>query len=177
MWLNSVCLIMSTARSRRQKFLTAGFKLPRQARRTSVVLYYNTNYLAVCLLLLVEVYNCKVGSSDCSQCWGREDQGHLCAWCENSCKPRDDCPPNVGHCPAPEIHKVGPQIKPAGTQGAEDVCALPQLLLPLLSVASRLHKIVNHGVTHMVWRPRALSVHSQLLRERLNRVSLKRFAQ
>lgn len=54
----------------------------------------------------VEVYNCKVGSSDCSQCWGREDQGHLCGWCENSCKLRDDCPPMVEHCPSPEIHKV-----------------------------------------------------------------------
>ncbi|XP_068602339.1 plexin-D1 [Brachionichthys hirsutus] len=56
----------------------------------------------------VEVYNCKVGSSDCSQCWGREDQGHLCGWCENSCRPRDDCQPIVNQCPAPEIHKVFP---------------------------------------------------------------------
>uniref|UniRef100_A0A3Q3XR60 Sema domain-containing protein n=1 Tax=Mola mola TaxID=94237 RepID=A0A3Q3XR60_MOLML len=59
-------------------------------------------------LPLVEVYNCKVGSSDCSQCWGREDQGHLCGWCENSCKPRDDCQPIINQCPAPEIHKILP---------------------------------------------------------------------
>ncbi|MEQ2194462.1 hypothetical protein XENOCAPTIV_029747, partial [Xenoophorus captivus] len=53
----------------------------------------------------VEVYNCGAGSSDCSQCWGREDQGHLCGWCENSCRPRDDCQPIRDVCPAPEIHK------------------------------------------------------------------------
>ncbi|XP_044067900.1 plexin-D1 [Siniperca chuatsi] len=56
----------------------------------------------------VEVYNCKVGSSDCSQCWGREDQGHLCGWCENSCRPRNDCQPIKALCPAPEIHKIFP---------------------------------------------------------------------
>ncbi|KAM4562125.1 plexin-D1 [Odontesthes bonariensis] len=56
----------------------------------------------------VEVYNCRVGSSDCSQCWGREDHGHLCAWCENGCKPRDDCQPIMDQCPAPEIHKISP---------------------------------------------------------------------
>ncbi|CAB1442569.1 unnamed protein product [Pleuronectes platessa] len=56
----------------------------------------------------VEVYNCGVGSSDCSQCWGREDQGHLCGWCENGCRPRDDCQPIRDHCPAPEIHKISP---------------------------------------------------------------------
>ncbi|MED6253976.1 hypothetical protein ATANTOWER_010640, partial [Ataeniobius toweri] len=56
----------------------------------------------------VEVYNCGAGSSDCSQCWGREDQGHLCGWCENSCRPRDDCQPIRDVCPAPEIHKISP---------------------------------------------------------------------
>uniref|UniRef100_A0AAQ5WZE6 Sema domain-containing protein n=1 Tax=Amphiprion ocellaris TaxID=80972 RepID=A0AAQ5WZE6_AMPOC len=56
----------------------------------------------------VEVYNCGVGSSDCSQCWGREEQGHLCGWCENSCRPRDDCQPIRDQCPAPEIHKISP---------------------------------------------------------------------
>ncbi|XP_015250226.1 PREDICTED: plexin-D1 isoform X1 [Cyprinodon variegatus] len=56
----------------------------------------------------VEVYNCGAGSSDCSQCWGREDQGHLCGWCENSCRPRDDCQPITDVCPAPEINKISP---------------------------------------------------------------------
>ncbi|XP_014888891.1 plexin-D1 isoform X1 [Poecilia latipinna] len=56
----------------------------------------------------VEVYNCGAGSSDCSQCWGREDQGHLCGWCESSCRPRDDCQPDRNVCPAPEIHKISP---------------------------------------------------------------------
>ncbi|XP_074537799.1 plexin-D1 [Halichoeres trimaculatus] len=58
--------------------------------------------------LRVEVYNCRVGSSDCSQCWGREDQGHLCGWCENSCRPRDDCQPINEQCPAPDIHMISP---------------------------------------------------------------------
>ncbi|XP_056240547.1 plexin-D1 [Seriola aureovittata] len=60
----------------------------------------------------VEVYNCGVGSSDCSQCWGREDQGHLCGWCDNSCKPRVDCQPIRDQCPAPEINKIFPSRGP-----------------------------------------------------------------
>uniref|UniRef100_A0A3P9JHF6 Plexin D1 n=1 Tax=Oryzias latipes TaxID=8090 RepID=A0A3P9JHF6_ORYLA len=59
-------------------------------------------------VVLDKVYNCGVGSSDCSQCWGREAQGHLCGWCENSCRPRDDCQPNEDQCPAPEIHRISP---------------------------------------------------------------------
>uniref|UniRef100_A0A8C4ZSB3 Plexin D1 n=1 Tax=Gadus morhua TaxID=8049 RepID=A0A8C4ZSB3_GADMO len=58
------------------------------------------------------VYNCGVGSRDCSQCWGREDQGHLCGWCDNSCRPRDDCQPITDQCPAPEIHKISPLSGP-----------------------------------------------------------------
>uniref|UniRef100_A0A8P4KQT2 Plexin D1 n=1 Tax=Dicentrarchus labrax TaxID=13489 RepID=A0A8P4KQT2_DICLA len=81
----------------------------RQGKHSFVMLYYNNNYLSpTSHPLLVEVYNCKVGSSDCSQCWGREDQGHLCGWCENSCRPRDDCQPITDQCPAPEIHKIFP---------------------------------------------------------------------
>nr|XP_057908610.1 plexin-D1 [Doryrhamphus excisus] len=60
----------------------------------------------------VEVYNCGVGSSDCSQCWGREDQGHLCGWCENSCRLSDDCQPIKDQCPAPEIQKIFPMRGP-----------------------------------------------------------------
>uniref|UniRef100_A0A667YH04 Plexin D1 n=1 Tax=Myripristis murdjan TaxID=586833 RepID=A0A667YH04_9TELE len=62
--------------------------------------------------MTVEVYHCGVGSWDCSQCWGREDQGHLCAWCDNSCKPRDDCQPVRDQCPDPEIHKIFPLSGP-----------------------------------------------------------------
>lgn len=78
-------------------------------------LHYNNNELSyfsftfpayVPFLSLVVVYNCGVGSWDCSQCWGREDQGHLCGWCDNSCRPRDDCQPIRDQCPAPEIYKV-----------------------------------------------------------------------
>ncbi|KAL4645938.1 plexin-D1 [Arapaima gigas] len=60
----------------------------------------------------VEVYNCGAGNTDCSQCLGREDQGHLCAWCDNTCKPRDDCLPMSTHCPGPEIYKITPLSGP-----------------------------------------------------------------
>ncbi|KAI1893046.1 hypothetical protein AGOR_G00139850 [Albula goreensis] len=60
----------------------------------------------------VEVYNCGRGSADCSQCWGREDQGHHCVWCENSCRPREDCRPLNSQCPSPEIHKIWPASGP-----------------------------------------------------------------
>ncbi|CAG6021626.1 unnamed protein product [Menidia menidia] len=56
----------------------------------------------------VEVYNCGVGSWDCSQCWGREAQQHLCGWCENGCRPRGECQSIGDSCPAPEIHKILP---------------------------------------------------------------------
>ncbi|XP_022526471.2 plexin-D1 [Astyanax mexicanus] len=60
----------------------------------------------------VEVYSCSGGDSDCSQCWGREQQGHLCAWCENSCRPRDQCQPIRMQCPDPTIHKIHPLSGP-----------------------------------------------------------------
>ncbi|XP_030640906.1 plexin-D1 [Chanos chanos] len=62
--------------------------------------------------MAVEVYNCAVGDSDCSQCWGREAQGHLCAWCDNICRPRDDCQPIMAQCPHPEIFKIEPRRGP-----------------------------------------------------------------
>ncbi|KAL1021519.1 hypothetical protein UPYG_G00014280 [Umbra pygmaea] len=58
--------------------------------------------------ITVEVYNCGVGSRDCSQCWAREDQGHLCGWCDNSCRNRDDCKDTSDQCPKPEITKIYP---------------------------------------------------------------------
>ncbi|KAJ8394770.1 hypothetical protein AAFF_G00041250 [Aldrovandia affinis] len=63
--------------------------------------------------MAVEVYNCGTGSADCSQCWGREDQGHLCAWCEGSCRPRDDCRHLRSQCPGPEVHKIWPLSGPS----------------------------------------------------------------
>lgn len=48
-------------------------------------------------------------------------------------------------------------------------CSLPSLFSG--------HKMMNHEVTHMVRCPHALSVQCQLLRELLNRVSLKQFSQ
>ncbi|XP_061909562.1 plexin-D1 [Entelurus aequoreus] len=64
------------------------------------------------LAMNVEVYNCGVGSTDCSQCWGREDQGHLCGWCENSCRLRDNCQAIRDQCPAPQIQKIFPMRGP-----------------------------------------------------------------
>ncbi|KAI5101511.1 plexin-D1 precursor, partial [Silurus meridionalis] len=60
----------------------------------------------------VEVYSCSGGDSDCSQCWGREQQGHMCAWCDNSCRPRDQCQPTSAQCPDPTIHKITPLSGP-----------------------------------------------------------------
>lgn len=130
-------------------------------------------------LPLVEVYNCGVGSSDCSQCWGREDQGHLCAWCDNSCKPRDDCQPIRDQCPAPEINTVRSHVNHAWlwtTNAYSPPDPSPTLFNSLQALFSN-HKMANHGVTHMVWCPRALSVQCQLLRECLYRVSLKKLTQ
>ncbi|KAM6977277.1 plexin-D1 [Aplochiton taeniatus] len=73
---------------------------------------YLPQYLDSPLPVKVEVYNCGVGSADCSQCWGREDQGQLCGWCDSSCKPRDDCQPVRDQCPGPEIYKVSPVSGP-----------------------------------------------------------------
>ncbi|XP_056628860.1 plexin-D1 [Triplophysa dalaica] len=58
--------------------------------------------------MTVEVYSCSAGDSDCSQCWGREKQGHLCAWCDYSCHPRDHCQFTPTHCPDPQIQKIEP---------------------------------------------------------------------
>ncbi|XP_051964784.1 plexin-D1-like [Xyrauchen texanus] len=58
--------------------------------------------------MTVEVYSCSAGDSDCSQCWGREAQGHLCAWCDNKCRPRDHCQSITTQCPQPHIQKIEP---------------------------------------------------------------------
>nr|XP_015203481.1 PREDICTED: plexin-D1 [Lepisosteus oculatus] len=64
------------------------------------------------LPVTVEVYNCGTGSTDCSQCLGREDEGHFCSWCDNTCKPRDECQPLKTTCPAPEIWEIEPLSGP-----------------------------------------------------------------
>lgn len=53
----------------------------------------------------VEVYNCAMGSPDCSQCLGREDLGHQCVW-SDGCRLRGTLQPLPGTCPAPEIRAV-----------------------------------------------------------------------
>uniref|UniRef100_A0A4W3GBS9 Plexin D1 n=1 Tax=Callorhinchus milii TaxID=7868 RepID=A0A4W3GBS9_CALMI len=67
-----------------------------------------------CLVCTVEVYNCALGSTDCSQCWGREDQGHLCAWCESglSCKLRSECRQVKETCAPPMITRIEPLTGP-----------------------------------------------------------------
>ncbi|XP_058844836.1 plexin-D1-like isoform X2 [Acipenser ruthenus] len=62
--------------------------------------------------MTVEVYNCMSGSTDCSQCWGREDRGHRCVWCENSCRMRSECKAVQESCSAPEIRKIEPLSGP-----------------------------------------------------------------
>uniref|UniRef100_A0A8C0PBK9 Plexin-D1 n=1 Tax=Canis lupus familiaris TaxID=9615 RepID=A0A8C0PBK9_CANLF len=64
--------------------------------------------------MTVEVYNCAMGSPDCSQCLGREDLGHLCVW-SDGCRLRGPLQPLPGTCPAPEIrtdcvcHRASPR--------------------------------------------------------------------
>ncbi|XP_059358937.1 plexin-D1 isoform X2 [Carassius carassius] len=62
--------------------------------------------------MTVEVYSCSVGDSDCSQCWGRQTQGHMCVWCDNSCQQRDECHSITTRCPDPHIQKVEPLSGP-----------------------------------------------------------------
>uniref|UniRef100_A0A9J8AGR5 Plexin D1 n=1 Tax=Cyprinus carpio carpio TaxID=630221 RepID=A0A9J8AGR5_CYPCA len=62
--------------------------------------------------MTVEVYSCGVGDSDCSQCWGRQAQGHMCVWCENSCQQQEQCHAITTHCPDPHIQKVEPLSGP-----------------------------------------------------------------
>ncbi|XP_016354944.1 plexin-D1-like [Sinocyclocheilus anshuiensis] len=62
--------------------------------------------------MTVEVYSCSAGDSDCSQCWGRQAQGHICVWCENSCQQREQCHSITTRCPDPHIQKVEPLSGP-----------------------------------------------------------------
>lgn len=76
----------------------------------------------------VEVYNCAVGSPDCSQCLGREDLGHLCVW-SDGCRPRGTMQPLPGTCPAPEIRAVStppPLPPPLGPVTPTPECAHAQ---------------------------------------------------
>uniref|UniRef100_A0A8C0T5U9 Plexin-D1 n=1 Tax=Canis lupus familiaris TaxID=9615 RepID=A0A8C0T5U9_CANLF len=61
--------------------------------------------------MTVEVYNCAMGSPDCSQCLGREDLGHLCVW-SDGCRLRGPLQPLPGTCPAPEIRTIEPLSGP-----------------------------------------------------------------
>lgn len=60
----------------------------------------------------VEVYNCAMGSPDCSQCLGREDLGHLCVW-SDGCRLQGPLQPLPGTCPAPEIRAVSTSLMEA----------------------------------------------------------------
>uniref|UniRef100_A0A452I8Q2 Sema domain-containing protein n=1 Tax=Gopherus agassizii TaxID=38772 RepID=A0A452I8Q2_9SAUR len=65
-------------------------------------------------MMTVEVYNCATGSTDCSQCLGREDMGHRCIWSESSsiCRLNTESPQIPVICPAPEIRKIEPLSGP-----------------------------------------------------------------
>uniref|UniRef100_A0A9J8AAZ2 Plexin D1 n=1 Tax=Cyprinus carpio carpio TaxID=630221 RepID=A0A9J8AAZ2_CYPCA len=69
------------------------------------------NDVCVCVCA-VEVYSCSAGDSDCSQCWGRQAQGHMCVWCENSCQQQEQCHSITTRCPDPHIQKVEPLSGP-----------------------------------------------------------------
>ncbi|XP_050973700.1 plexin-D1 [Labeo rohita] len=62
--------------------------------------------------MTVEVYSCSAGDSDCSQCRGRQTQGHMCVWCDNSCQQQDQCHSITTRCPDPEIHTIKPLSGP-----------------------------------------------------------------
>ncbi|XP_016417833.1 plexin-D1-like [Sinocyclocheilus rhinocerous] len=62
--------------------------------------------------MTVAVYSCSAGDSDCSQCWGRQAQGHICVWCENSCQQQEQCHSITTRCPDPHIQKVEPLSGP-----------------------------------------------------------------
>ncbi|PNJ37068.1 PLXND1 isoform 7 [Pongo abelii] len=61
--------------------------------------------------MTVVVYNCAMGSPDCSQCLGREDLGHMCVW-SDGCRLRGPLQPMAGTCPAPEIRAIEPLSGP-----------------------------------------------------------------
>ncbi|XP_017740524.1 PREDICTED: plexin-D1 isoform X3 [Rhinopithecus bieti] len=61
--------------------------------------------------MTVVVYNCAMGSPDCSQCLGREDLGQLCVW-SDGCRLRGPLQPMPGTCPAPEIRAIEPLSGP-----------------------------------------------------------------
>lgn len=91
----------------------------------------------------VEVYNCAVGSPDCSQCLGREDLGHLCVW-SDGCRPRGTMQPLPGTCPAPEIRAV----------------STPPPLPPPLEPVTPTHLTVRtHSAPHGLWDPQLRCLH------------------
>uniref|UniRef100_A0A3Q0RM74 Plexin D1 n=1 Tax=Amphilophus citrinellus TaxID=61819 RepID=A0A3Q0RM74_AMPCI len=110
---NTKCSVMSPDElGKSNDVIRVYINLTSQSKQSSVMFSYSSNCLSVSPFIyhlhLVEVYNCGVGSSDCSQCWGREAQGHLCGWCESVCKLRNECQPIRDQCPNPEIHEISP---------------------------------------------------------------------
>uniref|UniRef100_A0A674CSA0 Plexin-B1 n=1 Tax=Salmo trutta TaxID=8032 RepID=A0A674CSA0_SALTR len=70
-------------------------------------LLYNSLFLS----LLVTLYNCSVGRSDCSRCH-TADQKYGCVWCggdQSTCLYGDSCSEPIEQtCPAPVIHAIEP---------------------------------------------------------------------
>uniref|UniRef100_A0A8B9KNQ7 Plexin-B1 n=1 Tax=Astyanax mexicanus TaxID=7994 RepID=A0A8B9KNQ7_ASTMX len=66
-------------------------------------------------LILLRLYNCSVGRSDCSQCHTAEPE-YGCVWCEgtrSSCVFRNSCTDSIQPtCPAPYIHLIEPLSGP-----------------------------------------------------------------
>uniref|UniRef100_A0A674CUJ7 Plexin-B1 n=1 Tax=Salmo trutta TaxID=8032 RepID=A0A674CUJ7_SALTR len=68
-------------------------------------------YNSLFLSLLVTLYNCSVGRSDCSRCH-TADQKYGCVWCggdQSTCLYGDSCSEPIEQtCPAPVIHAIEP---------------------------------------------------------------------
>uniref|UniRef100_UPI00358FF6A5 plexin-D1 isoform X2 n=1 Tax=Myxine glutinosa TaxID=7769 RepID=UPI00358FF6A5 len=62
----------------------------------------------------VMLYNCEVGSLDCSHCESRQRMGQNCTWCapEGLCKWKQNCTASPAPCPSPTITKISPQVGP-----------------------------------------------------------------
>uniref|UniRef100_A0A8C4NHU0 Sema domain-containing protein n=1 Tax=Eptatretus burgeri TaxID=7764 RepID=A0A8C4NHU0_EPTBU len=62
----------------------------------------------------VTLYNCEVGSLDCSHCKSRQRMGQDCMWCgsEGHCKFQKNCSAGRTSCPTPTITKISPQVGP-----------------------------------------------------------------
>ncbi|XP_077194444.1 plexin-B2 isoform X4 [Paroedura picta] len=87
-----------------QKFLQASETLP-------LNLYIRTNHVKIDSKLMVTLYSCSFGRSDCSLCLAA-DPMYQCVWCENSCVYTKVCQTPTLTCPPPVITRIEPENGP-----------------------------------------------------------------